>query len=189
MFDSAEVKASGKSTAELFRDAVANTPELARRLAHAQECSGFHAASDFSYRNGSLVSPRLMRVGDASGFIDPIFSSGVFLAMQGGHTGAQCVHEALSLDRTMTPAMRRYERDTRRHIAVFWEFIEKFYTDEFTQLFFEPQDILRLPSAVNAVLAGRTELPFAAKWRLRVFFFLVWLQKFIPLAPKTPLRA
>ena len=47
---------------------------------------------------------------------------------------------------------------------------------------------MKLPSAVNAVLAGRTKLPFAARWRLRYFFLLVWLQKWIALAPKKELE-
>jgi FADH2-dependent halogenase len=145
--------------------------------------------SDFSYRNDALVSPRLLRAGDASGFIDPIFSSGVFLAMTSGHHGALCVHEALDQGKSMTPAMRRYERSTRQRIGVYWEFIQNFYTDHFTQLFFEPQDFLRLPSAVNAVLAGRTDLPFAAKWRLRMFFFIVRIQKYFPLAERTEIKA
>ncbi|OAI57822.1 hypothetical protein AYO49_01790 [Verrucomicrobiaceae bacterium SCGC AG-212-N21] len=189
VLDSADLKASGLTPEQFFADAVEKTSELHRRLSAAQRCEPLRVLSDFSYRNSALVAPRLMRVGDASGFIDPIFSSGVLLAMQGGNTAAECVHEALSLGRTMTPAMRGYERSTRRRIAAFWEFIEKFYTDHFTQLFFEPQDIFKLPSAVNAILAGRTDLPFAARWRLRFFFLLVWLQKRFPLAPKTEIPA
>lgn len=189
VLDIADLKQSGKSPAEMFRDVVQSTPVLRQRLANAHECSPVHVTSDFSYRNGALVSPRLVRVGDASGFIDPIFSSGVFLAMQSGHEGALCVHEALATRQTMTRAMRRYERTTRRSVAVFWMFIEKFYTEPFMQLFFEPQDFLKLPSAVNAVLAGRTDLPFAARWRLRLFFLLVWTQKRYPLAERFVLRA
>jgi FADH2-dependent halogenase len=99
------------------------------------------------------------------------------------------VDEAIKQGKTMTSAMRRYERGTRQRIGVYWEFIQNFYTDHFTQLFFEPQDFLRLPSAVNAVLAGRTDLPFAAKWRLRMFFFIVRIQKYFPLAERTEIKA
>lgn len=188
VFDAAEVKASPLSPVELFREAVANTPELKRRLSASRLVGEMHVLSDFSYRNDTLVSPRLLRAGDASGFIDPIFSSGVYLAMHSGSQGGEAVHEALSQGKTMTRGMQRYERDTRQRIGVYWQFIENFYTEHFTQLFFEPQDFLRLPSAVNAVLAGRTKLPFAARWRLQFFFLLVAIQKYFPLAERVKME-
>jgi flavin-dependent dehydrogenase len=187
--DAADLKASGMAPADLFSSAMENTPALKQRMQHATRVGDMHVLSDFSYKNDTLVAPRLVRAGDASGFIDPIFSSGVFLATTSGHWGALAVHEALQQGRTMTPAMRRFEKDTRRRISVYWQFIEGFYTDPFTQLFFEPQDFMKLPSAINCVLAGRADLPFAAKWRLWLFFFLVWVQKRWPLTPRVEIRS
>jgi FADH2-dependent halogenase len=187
--DAAEFKASGQKPEELFQAAVAGTPAVQKRMVNATRVGDMRVLSDFSYSNDVLVSPRLLRAGDASGFIDPIFSSGVFLATTSGHHGALCVHEAIKQGKSMTSAMRRYERNTRQRIGVYWEFIQNFYTDHFTQLFFEPQDFLRLPSAINAVLAGRTDLPFAAKWRLRMFFIIVRIQKYFPLAVRTEIKS
>lgn len=188
VMDAEDYKKQGKSPAEVFDEAVQKTPMLKQRFTNATAASPVHVTSDFSYRNDSLVSPRIVRVGDASGFIDPIFSSGVFLAMQSGNGGAKTVLEAIDARVAMTAGMKRYERETRRCISIYWEFIEKFYTVQFTQLFMNPAPFLKLPSAVNAVLAGRTKLPFAARWRLRVFFFLVWLQKRYPVAPRVAVR-
>jgi flavin-dependent dehydrogenase len=187
--DAADLKSSGMAPADLFSSAMEDTPALKQRMQHATRVGDMHVLSDFSYKNDALVAPRLVRAGDASGFIDPIFSSGVFLATTSGHWGALAVHEALQQGRTMTPAMRRFERDTRRRISVYWQFIEGFYTDPFTQLFFEPQDFMKLPSAINCVLAGRADLPFSAKWRLWLFFFLVWVQKRWPLTPRVEIRS
>jgi FADH2-dependent halogenase len=182
--DAAEMKSSGMAPADLFASAMATSTGLQQRMASASRVGDLQVLSDFSYRNDSHVGPRLIRAGDASGFIDPIFSSGVFLATTSGHWGALAVHEAIEQGRAMTPAMRRYEKDTRRRIAVYWKFIEAFYTDPFTELFFEPQDVMKIPSAINAVLAGRADLPFIDRWRLRLFFFLVWVQKWWPLTPR-----
>jgi FADH2-dependent halogenase len=182
--DAADLKSSGMAPADLFASAMSTSTGLQQRMANATRVGDMRVLSDFSYRNDTLVAPRLIRAGDASGFIDPIFSSGVFLATTSGHWGALAVHEAIQQGRTMTAAMRRYEKDTRRRIAVYWQFIEGFYTDPFTELFFEPQDFMKIPSAINAVLAGRADLPFAARWRLRLFFFLVWLQKRFALTPR-----
>ncbi len=186
--DAADLRASGMTPADLFTSAVATTPALQQRMDLAQRAGDMHVLSDFSYRNATLVAPRVVRAGDAAGFIDPIFSSGVFLATQSGHEAGLAIHDALAQGATFTPGMRRYEKDTKRRIGVYWEFIEGFYTDPFIQLFFEPQDIMKLPSAINAVLAGRADLPFAVRWRLRLFFFLVWLQKRFELAPKTAMH-
>ena len=125
-----------------------------------------------------------MRVGDASGFIDPIFSSGVLLAMTSGQQGARVVHEALTAGQAMTPGLKRYERDNRQRISQYWEFIEGFYQLHFAQVFFQPDNKIGLVCSINAVLAGCTRLPFAVWWRLRVFFLLVKLNKWIPVVPR-----
>jgi len=80
----------------------------------------------------------------------------------------------------MTAAMRKHEKDTRARIAEYWEFIENFYLRHFAQIFFQPSNRFGVMCAINAVLAGCTELPFAVRWRLRVFFVLAWLQKRLP---------
>jgi len=174
----------GQPMSEIFTEIVAATPELAKRLAKAELVGPLHTVRDFSYSNRRFVSPRLIRLGDAAGFIDPVFSSGVFLAMQSGRMGAQAAHEALNNGQAMTKAMRQYEKDTRRRIALYWRFIEKFYTEEFVQLFIQPDPRFDLPSAVNVVLAGQTDLPWKVRWRLELFFALVWLQKRMPLAKR-----
>ena len=141
---------------------------------------------DFSYRNGRLVDPRVVRIGDASGFIDPVFSSGVMLAMTSGRQGANVVHEALALGSSMTAGMKAYESANRRRIGQYWEFIENFYTLPFAQVFFQPDNRLKMVCAINTVLAGCTELPFAAWWRLRAFFLLVRLNRLWPVVRRIP---
>ncbi len=182
VLDRTDFQAMKLTPEEAFAQAMENTPEMKRRLATATKTMPLHVARDFSYRNATLAAPRIMRVGDSAGFIDPIFSSGVFLAMQSGRDAACVIHEALAKDQPMTSAMKRYEKNVRRRIGIYWEFIENYYTHAFTELFFQPQPGLNLPSSVNAVLAGRTELPWGAWWRLRIFFLLVWLQRRHPIA-------
>jgi flavin-dependent dehydrogenase len=147
-----------------------------------------HVMADFSYKNERLVSPRVLRMGDASGFIDPMFSSGVLLAMTSGQDGARAIHQALATRKPLTAGMKRYEKYNRRRIAIYWEFIENFYKLHFTQLFFQPYNRWGLVCAVNAVLAGRTDLSFAVWWRLRLFFLLAWLNQHIPVAKRIEIR-
>lgn len=184
VLDRAEFQALGKKPEQVFEDAVRATRAVSDRFQNADALMAPQVLVDFSYQNRSLVSPRVVRVGDAAGFIDPIFSSGVMLAMSGGQQGARAVDAALAANRAMTPAMRRYEKRVWKNVGLYWEFIEKFYQLHFAQLFFQPANKLRMVCAINAVLAGRTELTLGIRWRLRVFFLLAWLNKHVPVAKR-----
>ncbi len=168
----------------LWRRIVDETPELARRLAGASRLGSLRVEADYSFSVERLVEPRLMRVGDAAGFLDPVFSSGVMLAMESGRDAALVVDAALKQGQTLTPAMRDYEQGVQDHLALFWRFVEAFYTRSFIELFLQPHNRMNMMSAINAVLAGRARLPWAARWRLEVFFLLVKLQRWVPIVPR-----
>jgi flavin-dependent dehydrogenase len=188
VIDAADFKALNKKPADVFADAMADTPAVAKRFANARSLDQFHVINDFSYKNDVLASPRLLRVGDASGFIDPMFSSGVLLAMASARQGALAIDAALKTNDPLSPEMKFYEKDNRRRIAIYWEFIENFYELHFAQIFFQPYNRWRLVCSINAVLAGRTNLSWAVRWRLRVFFLLAWLNKYIPVAKRIEIR-
>lgn len=184
VIDAADFKALGMTPQQAFDDAVQGTPVVEKRFRQAARTDELHVMADFSYKNERLISPRVLRVGDASGFIDPMFSSGILLAMTSGQQGARAIHEALKNGKPLHSSMKRYEKANRRRIAIYWEFIENFYRLHFTQLFFQPHNRWGLVCSVNAVLAGRTELSFPVWWRLRLFFFLVWLNEHIPVVER-----
>lgn len=184
VMDRADFQSSGKTPGEVFQQAVESTKAVADRFPDAELLGGIQVAADFSYRNKRLVAPRVVRVGDASGFIDPVFSSGVMLAMSSGREGARAVDEALGMGRAMTPGMRAYEKRTWKNVGVYWEFIGNFYKLHFARIFFQPVNKYRMVCAINSVLAGRTDLTFSIRWRLRVFFFLAWLNRYIPVAER-----
>lgn len=186
--DAAAFKASGRTPREEFEEKLQAMPAVRKRFSQAEMPGELQVIVDFSYRNRSLVSPRVTRVGDASGFIDPMFSSGVLLAMEGARQAALAVHGALETDQSLSAGMRRYEKDQKRRIGLYWEFIGNFYQLHFTQFFFQPHNRWRLVCAVNAVLAGRTRLSFAVWWRLRLFFLLAWLNRHVPLARRIQVR-
>ena len=188
VIDAADYKAIGKKPEEVFLDAMQDTAAVWKRFSNARSLDRMHVINDFSYKNDALASPRLLRVGDASGFIDPMFSSGVLLAMNSGQQGAQAIHEALKTGQPLTAGMKFYEKDNRRRVAIYWEFIENFYKLHFAQLFFQPYNRWGMLCSINAVLAGRTKLSFAVWWRLRVFFFIAWLNKYLPLAKRIEIR-
>ncbi len=128
-----------------------------------------------------------MLAGDAAGFIDPVFSSGVFLAVLGGEQCADILHEVLDHPKKRRRLFARYGRTINRAMDVYLRFVNAWYSKEFIEVFLHPQDVMQIPPAVNAVLGGNVGTSWAIRWRMSVFYFLVWLQKYIPLCPRRTL--
>ncbi|MGI9301377.1 MAG: NAD(P)/FAD-dependent oxidoreductase [Gammaproteobacteria bacterium] len=106
-------------------------------------------------------------VGDAFGFIDPIFSSGVFLAMHSASLAADAVDASLSGSPHAERQMRRFEAEVRRGLRMFSWFIYRFTTPALHNLFMAPRNVLGVRRAVTSVVAGdvfrahKTDLPLA----------------------------
>lgn len=188
VMDRGDFQALGQEPKQVFEEAVRTTPAVQERFTKVAPPASVHVATDFSYRNNTLVSDRVIRAGDASGFIDPVFSSGVLLATTSGRQAGLVADEAIRLGQTLTPAMQAYEADTRNRIGQYWQFIERFYTQPFAQLFFQPSNRFKMMCSINAVLAGCTRLPFHVRMRLRLFFGLVWLHKKFGIAEQIPIK-
>jgi len=164
------------------------TPSVRERMQHARRVSETRTVSDFSYYNRRLVGDRLLRVGDAAGFMDPIFSAGVYLAMWSGKLAAQVVREALDSGRAGGRRFAVYEKRVRKGMRLYWRMVENFYTTPFMELFMHPNDHCNLFSAVIGVLAGEAEPSWPMRWRLEYFFLLIKLQSRWPLVPHISLE-
>jgi geranylgeranyl reductase family protein len=183
-----EIFRSSKQTPEDFlEEALAEQPILAKRMTNAQRVSEVYVAADFSYRSTKLYGQRWLLAGDAAGFIDPIFSSGVFLAVFSGELAADALDFVLDHPGKGRKLFPRYERKVNRAMDVYLRFVDSWYTKEFIEIFSAPRDLFNLPPAVNAVLGGNIGTSFAIKWRMWVFYFLVWLQKHYPIVPRLTL--
>jgi len=154
------------------------------RLQHARLLNTIQATSDFSYYNKRLVGPRLLRVGDAAGFMDPIFSAGVYLAMYSGKLAAEVVTQSLASPNGEQKRLKSYEARVFRAMRFYWEMVEAFYTTPFMELFMEPRDKFDLPDALTAILAGELEGGWAMDLRRHLFFWLIKLQARWPLVPR-----
>jgi flavin-dependent dehydrogenase len=169
---------------ELFNAIWQSSEEMRCRMKNARLMNTIQTTGDFSYHNRRLVGPRLLRVGDAAGFMDPIFSSGVYVAMYSGRMAAQCIIDSLAAGDNGVRRLRAYEKRVFRAMEIYWELIEGFYTSPFMELFLEPRARLNLPDAIVAFLAGELEGGWKLDWRRRVFFWLTRLQARWPLVPK-----
>lgn len=80
----------------IFYQEVENCPAVKRRIEVGERATGFYATKDFSYRCTRIAGDGWVMVGDAFGFLDPIYSSGVFLALKSGEMAADAIAAGLA---------------------------------------------------------------------------------------------
>ena len=166
----------GLQPEELLDKTICETPWMAARMKDAERVTQVYARKDFSYAMKRMVGPNFALVGDAAGFIDPIFSTGVFLAMKGADVAADAVE--LRLRRGSVRLLRKYERSINRALQRYFRFIENFYRREFLEVFMQPQPHFGLLQAIVGVLAGNIfTKSFADLMRLELFFMLIRIQR------------
>jgi FADH2-dependent halogenase len=187
VLDSETFRKSKLSAEDFLEQALAEQPIIAKRMMSARRMSQVYVEADFSYRSAKLHGNRWLLAGDAAGFIDPIFSSGVFLAVFGGEQCADVLNEVLAHPRKAKRLFAGYERAVNRAMDIYLRFVDAWYTKEFIEVFLAPRNVLGLAPAVNAVLGGNVGNSFAIRWRMWVFYFLVWLQRHHPIAPRLTL--
>jgi flavin-dependent dehydrogenase len=187
--DTALYRQSKKSPEKFLEESLAAQPFLARRMTTASRVTPAYASADFSYRQSRLTGDRWLLAGDAAGFIDPVFSSGVFLALLAGEQCAEILDIVLDHPRKAARLFAKYERLLRRAMKGYLRFVDAWYSKEFIEVFLYPQDVFQIPPAVNAVLGGNISGSFAIRWRMSAFYFIVWLQRYLPLCPRRTLVA
>jgi flavin-dependent dehydrogenase len=171
------------SSTEMFGRVWQSSGEMRERMKNARLVSPLQATSDFSYRNRRFVGPRLLRVGDAAGFMDPVFSSGVYIAMYSGRLAARAILDSLAAGDDGRRRFKAYERKIRGAMDLYLEMIVGFYTQPFIELFMEPRQKFQLPDAIVAILAGELDGGWKLNWRRRIFFWLVKFHARWPLVP------
>jgi len=188
VLEAADFKKSGLSAEEFFERAIAEQPLVRNRIGDGRRVSQVYTAADFSYRSEKLTGDRWLLAGDAAGFIDPVFSSGVFLAVLAGEQAADVLHEVLDHPKRARRLFRHYERLVNRAMDVYLRFVESWYAGkEFIEVFLTPTDLLQIPPAVNAVLGGNVSNRFAIRWRMELFYLIVRLQRKWTLCPRLSL--
>lgn len=173
-----------KADEAYFHERIAATPYLAKRLGNAQRVGPVRTISDYSYVSKKLAGDRFVLVGDAGAFIDPVFSTGVYLGMVGAFRAAQAADAALSAGRYSRREFLAYESWVKKQVETYKKFVKGFYRPEFVELLMAPSDWLDLRAAITSLLAGfgvdRPEI----NARVLVFMGLAKLNKRLTLAPR-----
>jgi flavin-dependent dehydrogenase len=165
---------------------LAHTPSAARLLGDARRVSPARFDADYSYLGTALAGDRWVAVGDAAAFLDPIFSTGVLLAMQGGLDAAAAIDAGLRDGDLSKRRFATYERLVRARYHHFRRFAVGFYNPNFRDLWFRRTKRWGVYQAVLSVLAGNWRPSLLVRLRIRLFFTLVGLQRALPIAPRSP---
>lgn len=142
------------SLEEFFWQAVATAPDVQARMREAVAVSEITATGNFSYTSSRMSGDRYLLVGDAYAFIDPVFSSGVYLAMQGAEFAAEAVDGCLREPARADAHLARYEKRVTAGLKRFSWFIYRFTSPAMRHLFRNPSDRFGLRAAVISVLSG-----------------------------------
>ena len=186
--DTATFKKWRLSPEEALETSFREQPHFSEILVGASRVTPVYSTGDYSYRNTQLVGDRWMLVGDAAGFIDPVFSTGVFLAIASGEQAADAIQVALDDSRQAPKLFDRYARRLNRVMDLYLRFVNSWYEHEFIEVISQPAARFQLPAAVNAVLAGNINGGFSIWWRMQLFYLVVFLQRFATLCPRLSLK-
>ena len=143
----------GKTT-EFLLATLRKNPGLKQRIERAELISEVRVTGNYSYDSSRMGGPGWVLVGDAFAFLDPVFSSGVYLAMSGAEQACEVVDTSLRNPEREASLLRKLEKRQRAGMARFSFFIYRFNGPVLAQMFSEPRNTWQLEQGVISMLAG-----------------------------------
>ena len=123
---------STKDHEEIFQREVLNNEWIKEHLAEAEQTGEYRITGEYSYRNRYCASEGLVLAGDALGFLDPVFSSGVFLALKSGVMLADEIDLALKAGDLSAKSFDRYGKRMQSSIETMRKIVYAFYDKDFS---------------------------------------------------------
>lgn len=141
-------------TGEFLLETLKLMPGAVERMADAEIVGEVRVTGNYSYTSSAMTGPGFVMVGDAFAFVDPVFSSGVYLAMHSGKHAAALVDDILRNPQREAALQREFEKRIRRGVRVFSWFIYRFNSPVMRSLFASPRNVLKVEQGVISMLAG-----------------------------------
>jgi flavin-dependent dehydrogenase len=164
-----------------FFDTIALCPALGERLRNAKLISPVTATGNYSYSAERTGGENYLMLGDAFAFIDPVFSTGVYLAMYGAFVGADTIETCLDEPHKASSALEAFDATIRRGPKAFSWFIYRVTTPTLRDLFMSPSNRFRLQEALLSVLAGDIYRNTPVGFRLAIFKTVYYLKSMVNL--------
>jgi flavin-dependent dehydrogenase len=146
---------------DFFERRLRNSPSVSARMIGAERISDVHATGNYSYRARRAWGEGWLIIGDAFAFIDPVFSSGVLLAMTAGELGADAARAWLQDPAAGRAVARRTERYLRTAMDNLSWLIYRINSPVLRDMFMSPSNRFRMRDAIITMLAGN----LAGEWR------------------------
>jgi flavin-dependent dehydrogenase len=142
-------------TVDFLMETLNQNEGLRKRMEHAELIGDeVRVTGNYSYDSTRMGGPGWVMIGDAFAFLDPVFSSGVYLAMSGAEQAANVVDSALNEPRREASLLRKLERRQRAGMARFAFFIYRFNGPIMDRIFRQPRNLWQMEQGVISMLAG-----------------------------------
>jgi flavin-dependent dehydrogenase len=165
------------SPEETLSSAISDTPIVAALMREARREWPVRVEKDFSYSASAYAGHRWILAGDAGSFLDPVFSTGVSIAMESGIEAAAELHRALARNDFSDASFAAFSRRQRKRFQTFRRFVVGFYTPQFRDVFFSPRPPSLIFRSVVTMLAGKWNASLWTRFLNQVFFGMVSVQK------------
>lgn len=156
------------SPEQMLEQRIASSPTVAARMRNAERISDVTTTGNYSYRADTAWGDGYFMIGDSFAFLDPVFSSGVLIAMSSAERGVAVANSYL-VDPRSTPAVaRRAEKRLRQELDSIGWLITRINTPVMREMFMNPQNFFRMRDGLISILAGnlggglKARLPVAA---------------------------
>jgi flavin-dependent dehydrogenase len=166
------MRARGGGIEALFKSHVARHPHIAAMVAQGTSAGRLQATGNFSYRATEAAGPSHVKVGDAYGFLDPIFSTGVHLALTSAREAAAAIRDCLARPSRRAARLAAYDRAIRKRITFVSWFVYMIHDPAFRHMMLHPKNVLGVELAVISMLSGDFEPNLRLRSRIALFKLL-----------------
>ena len=139
---------------DFFLETLRAVPSVARRIQGAELVSDVTTTGNYSYASKVMHGDGWLMAGDAYAFVDPVFSSGVLLAMASAEMGSEVADAWLDDPARAAPMARAFERKVKRAIGSLSWLIYRINTPVLRDMFMNPSNRFRMREGLVSLLAG-----------------------------------
>jgi flavin-dependent dehydrogenase len=171
------LEAHWRGNAEAFMDEMIGQSEAVRtRLANARRIVSVRSTVNYSYDTTQFAGDGWLLVGDAAAFLDPIYSTGISIAIAGARYAAESIQTALTKNDTSAASFKSYESRVRKAQNFFKPLIYGWYDPACQEVLRKPRNVLGLLPVMISLLGGDVFSPwkrFLISWRMPLFWLAV----------------
>jgi flavin-dependent dehydrogenase len=126
------VKGRGRDLAKIYHEEIEKCEPCRRRVEKGERVDKIYSILDYSYRSQHCAGNGFILIGDAYGFLDPIYSSGVLLALKMAELAADAIHDAFKYNDFSASRLGQFQQTLDNGIESMRKLVYAFYSEEFS---------------------------------------------------------